>query len=423
MVEAVAYLRGLLDKGRAKRMMNRWRHLPELPLPSPIPSLRKVVMIPADPWSLTGSKGDEAMMQGVATFLRSAHPELDIKVVVATEEGRSAAVGMGFGALLAWSKSSFEPIVRAIRECGADLVVVIGADVIDGYYSPKFSLQLIGVADACARLGIRSVLLGFSFNEQPNKLVVEMFSGASSRLAINVRDARSHKRFCQLTGASGRLVADAAFMLNADDVCPTAIDVRTWVAQQRTNGRTILGFNLHPLLVKGRGERTREALEKAAISALERLLENHSVSIALLSHDYRQDVGDDPCLEAVFNALQQRFSDRLLYPRAQLSAAQIKAVAGLMDGVVTGRMHLAIAALGMGVPTAALTYQGKFQGLFDHFELPEDLLLPPGKALDPDQLYALLSSFLERIPVLRLKVAERLPVVKKRSQLNVADLL
>src|SRR5574344_391976 len=59
-----------------------------------------------------------------------------------------------------------------------------------------------------------------------------------------------------------------------------------------------------------------------------------------------------------------------------LSAPELKALCGHLDCLFTSRMHLAIAALGRGKPVAAFAYQGKFTGLFRHFDLPEDLILP-----------------------------------------------
>ena len=105
-----------------------------------------------------------------------------------------------------------------------------------------------------------------------------------------------------------------------------------------------------------------------------------------------------------------------------LSASEIKAVAGLVDGVVTGRMHLAIAALGQGTPVAAITYQDKFQGLFAHFGVSESLLLSPEQLLAGDNLEKFLLRFLGAYKTAGAQVRNMLPAVMELSRANIAPL-
>jgi polysaccharide pyruvyl transferase WcaK-like protein len=96
----------------------------------------------------------------------------------------------------------------------------------------------------------------------------------------------------------------------------------------------------------------------------------------------------------------------------------MKYVAGEMDAVLTGRMHLAIAALGCGVPVACITYQGKFEGLFEHFDLPP-LMLDPVRVSETS-LTNLLLDLIERRLELRDHVHDRLDRVISLSQANLA---
>ena len=45
----------------------------------------------------------------------------------------------------------------------------------------------------------------------------------------------------------------------------------------------------------------------------------------------------------------------------------------MVDLVLTGRMHLAIAALGMGTPPLCVAYMDKFEGLFHLFDIASRL--------------------------------------------------
>jgi polysaccharide pyruvyl transferase WcaK-like protein len=166
-----------------------------------------------------------------------------------------------------------------------------------------------------------------------------------------------------------------------------------------------------------------QALVDSAVIALRRVCERRAVSVLLLSHDYRGKDGDDVCFRPIASALAAELGSKLMYPTEAFSAAQLKAIAGCTDGVVTGRMHLAIAGLGMERPVAALTYQDKFQGLFAHFEYPERFLLSPASASDPVQLAALMEDFVDQLPVLAARVRRFLPAAIAASSMNLDVLL
>jgi polysaccharide pyruvyl transferase WcaK-like protein len=82
-------------------------------------------------------------------------------------------------------------------------------------------------------------------------------------------------------------------------------------------------------------------------------------------------------------------------------------------------MHLAIAALGMGVPVGCMVYQGKFKGLFEGlFELM-DCLIEPADAVDADRLALFIINLIDRRGVFHVKIKERLPMVQLLSKLNI----
>jgi polysaccharide pyruvyl transferase WcaK-like protein len=404
------------------RLVGGWQRECKLTNATPHERLQRVVIVPSDPWTLVGAKGDEAMMQSVVQQLKAAEPGLVVGVVTDTPQAAQAAAGMGFEALPVWNNVGFLPMLKGILAFKPDVLLVLGADVMDGYYNPRTSLRLLAVADLCARSGVRAVLLGFSFNAKPAPVVLKMFDGVSRSLNINVRDPISLRRFQAMTRATPRLVADSAFMLLPDADCPTVAEAATWAAGRRQAGDVVMGFNIHPMLIPHHTDDNVASLNRSSIAALSELLDAQPVSVALISHDYRGRDGDDACLKEIAQALSARYPGRIYYPQTQLSAGHLKALAGLMDGVVTGRMHLAIAALGMTVPVAALTYQDKFQGLFEHFGLPQSLLLPPAKAQDPVELARLLTAFVGSLASLKAQVQARWPAVQELSRDNLAGL-
>jgi len=156
---------------------------------------------------------------------------------------------------------------------------------------------------------------------------------------------------------------------------------------------------------------------------LTRLSAERQVSWLLLPHDFRGARGDNACLAPLAQRVAEALGPRLLHAAGPWSAAELKAIAGATDAVFTGRMHLAIAALGQGVPVAALTYQGKFHGLWQHFALSTDLLMAPADALDATQLEVLLRRLLDDIEPLGQQVRQQLPQVHALAAANLAPLL
>jgi polysaccharide pyruvyl transferase WcaK-like protein len=212
-------------------------------------------------------------------------------------------------------------------------------------------------------------------------------------------------------------------MLIPDSNTPAVRDAHDWAQEQRAHGRQVIGFNAHPMLIKNPTHEQLTHLFGVVAAALDRFMAGTNVAVALISHDYRGASGDDVCLKPIAGMLQTRFGDRLYYSETKCTAAELKGISGAMDGVVTGRMHLAIASLGMGVPVAALTYQDKFQGLMRHFELPQDLLLAPEQLVEPTPLIGLLQRFTNDIAKHKVQVGQRLATVKKMSAKNVHVLL
>ncbi|AFK52117.1 hypothetical protein TMO_0278 [Tistrella mobilis KA081020-065] len=104
-------------------------------------------------------------------------------------------------------------------------------------------------------------------------------------------------------------------------------------------------------------------------------------------------------------------------------AADLKGLAGILDGIVTGRMHLAIGSLGQGTPTVSVTYQDKFEGLYRHFGLPDWMLLSPQRYLTPGSFEAALTRFVDEIDQVTAIVESRAGAVKDLSRDNFSSIL
>lgn len=414
-------LRALKHRVQITLLRLQWDRREPAPAADVSPPIARLLLMPADPWTLTGSKGDEAMMTAVAQQLRGRMPGLLVGVITASPAASAHARRLGYVPVEAWSWW----LARGGRRIDAfapDALVVLGADVMDGYYNPVFSTRVLLMADAASRRGVRVTLLGFSFNDHPVESLRPIFDGLSRAIAVHVRDPLSLDRFRRFSTTPAELVADAAFMLEPDASTDTVASVRAWAERRRAGGDAVLGFNIHPMLITRATEQQVDRLIANAVAALQAVAAQRRVSFLLIPHDYRGASGDMACLAPIHHRLAQALNDSLMLVTGKQSAAQLKAVSGLVDGLVTGRMHLAIAGLGMGRPVAAMTYQDKFHGLFDHFNLPRRFVLAPEALMEEGRLESLMLDFIDSLPELERQVAQCAASVQDAASRNLVSL-
>jgi polysaccharide pyruvyl transferase WcaK-like protein len=289
--------------------------------------------------------------------------------------------------------------------------------LIDGYYGEIWAAKLLIAADIAARMKIPVSILGFSFNRNPSALVIDILNELHQDVALNVREPTSLERLHRLTSARGIIVADSAFSLRAKTT--SSVEATSgWVAQHQRAGRKVVAFNIHPMLFpRASCEQIKTLIAKSA-DALSEVSKLRRVAWLLLPHDFRAKLSDELCLKPLMNRLQPCLGNEIRYFEGEHLASVLKGVSGTLDGIVTARMHLAIAALGQRVPVAGLAYQDKFEGLFGHFELSEEFLLSPSAVLESNNLRELLIRFYDNIPRLKETVIRRLPAVTAMSEEN-----
>lgn len=408
------------------RLFYQWKHLARKTgqLEYPRPDKQSLVIVPCDPWSVGGSRGDEAMLMGVINQFRRRNKNIQIHIVCSDENGCKYINNLpvsGVRAIPSWNGAyPIERIYKSIIDSKPTDVVVLGADCMDGFYSPDLSLNLLAIYDLCNHTSnINSTLLGFSFNEDPSQLMVRAFRSLSTGANIRLRDAVSLTRYKKIVNRPAELVADAAFMLEPQDGFQLYDKVMLWAEEQRKQGKIIIGLNFHPMLrcYSGADDIKSDAILLSTI--IEKiLLQNSDVSLILIPHDNRSRLTDNLMLSTIYDYLKNhKFEQRILYFSEVPRASQLKALCGILDALISSRMHLAIAALGMKVPVMAATYQGKFEGLFQHFGLDSTFLLNPQKFLS-DDLIEKFNLFKSSLSELRQKIKERLPLVQELSNKN-----
>lgn len=353
-----------------------------------------------------GSLGDQAMVDAATCALTA----MGRHVVVGPNQftTRSPSYGPKSGGRV--------PVLAGLAAMAvrAGHVGLIGADVLDGVYSAESILKRLNVLRIAQRLGTATRVFGSSWSETPAEPVIA-FLRKARWLDLHARDPISQARMEAALDRPVTLVADLAFLLHPEIRAPEAQAAARWIAARRVAGATILGVNLSGLTLRDRPDHGIGA----AAGLVARWLEADAGRVVLLMpHDRRPGmVGDTEVLTGLHRALADRFADRMHLLPDTLDAWDLKALAGLVDLVLTGRMHLAIAAMGMGTPALCMVYQGKFEGLMAHFSL-EGLTVSPSNLI-AGQCDAQLESTTARRMDLAERIRHRLPFVESLSRRNV----
>ena len=145
-----------------------------------------------------------------------------------------------------------------------------------------------------------------------------------------------------------------------------------------------VGINVSGLLYRGGYTGRNElgmTLDYAALThgLIKGLLARKNTNVYLVAHVIG-DTGND-CDTTVIPELQARYPALRTLPRFANASDAKSHISGL-DFIIAGRMHACIAALSAGVPTLAISYSRKFNGLFDSLGYPHYI---NGKSIDTDR--------------------------------------
>lgn len=293
----------------------------------------------------------------------------------------------------------------------AERYIVIGADVMDGLYYPTSSVSRFSSLIMARRLGLEARLVGFSWSSHAEKSSLTAYRFAVKQgVEAYPRDPISTRRIKQHgTKVSGQ-AADLVFSTLDVESSATVIERITQCVNSK---RPVAVVNVSGLL----GGRTNQSIEYLEII---NQLQSMGYFTIFLPHVIRQGDDDLPELRklvAIKHECQDRtLSENYLLVSELLRPVDVRAICKLADVVITGRMHLAIMSLSQGTPAITLGTQGKVEGLYELFELPQ-LCVEPVQGFGK-QVVELLRT--EDLQGCREQILDALPVVRSLSERNFA---
>lgn len=282
-------------------------------------------------------------------------------------------------------------------------VSVVGADMMDGKYSLRGSVRRSLLAQAAAEAGVPTRILGFSWNASA-RLAARRALVAASRAGVVplLRDPLSAERARRAGVQRVEEVTDIVFSARArDGAFRESLALPAGVPFALVNASALVATMVDQV---PEYERIVDRLRAAG------------VHVVLLPHVSRP-IGDD---KIAVRAVAERVGtegvtvvDRVLMP------AEIRGLAEDALLTVTGRMHLAIMSLSLGVPAITLATQGKVEGIMRLIGLPQLCVEPaPGFA---DRVLPVIDRILAE-PGVRTTIDNALPEVRRLSAFNTRGL-
>lgn len=301
-------------------------------------------------------------------------------------------------------------------------LVIIGADVLDGAYSASGSINRLRVAQLANKVGLLTSIINFSINNSVPEEIIRLFQSLSSNITLICRESVSQSRVERIVAHPVGLSADVAFLLKPIASSPISEDIDNWMVEQTKIGKgTFIGININPQVFgKALDNNKIKLLVNSYQTALLSLAkQDQSISFIFLPHSFSNPINDLTLTNFLLEALPQSFLDRCKLPILPYRAVDVQRICSKIDLIFTGRMHLAILALSQHVPIACITYQDKFEGLFNHFGL-YNISLSIEEAIDPGKMSIFLSTAYSDRDTFQLIIKQKLPDIFQLARNNIA---
>lgn len=262
--------------------------------------------------------------------------------------------------------------------CGCDVLVSIGGDIytIPEYVRRKkrypYFNRLVRLGELAKTRGVHEIIMGASIGPFGcfERAVDYYADHLKSCAAIFCRE-RVTLKYLESIGISSNaiLMPDPAFFVDNPTGLPSYEKAR------------YLGVNLSPLSLRELQGRVSEDSVKALAYQVETLMNETGLPAMFIPHVFapRPEDNDESFLRMVFEELDESYRRRceFVVPKGFIDAKRYLAQCQL---VVAARMHCAVNAICLGIPTVFLSYSKKSIGMCDLVYGCHDWVVPLGDA-------------------------------------------
>jgi polysaccharide pyruvyl transferase WcaK-like protein len=377
--------------------------------------------------STVGNLGDEAMVSSVVSQLRAIDPKLEITLI--THEPTDAPYYHHLKVHTVHISGYFARVANggACARLGelmtkATDFIMLGADVIDGRYNESRSFRRLYMARQAHQAGLNVFVLGFSFSDKATLRIRAYMSKECTGFTYVCRDPLSAQRVSDIVGKPVGQGADLAFMVPIPDdpMTDAATEANVQIDAWRTEDRPVVVFNANPLgLMAAMPDIDLSAAAQAYATCIDAVSKRTGCAVLMLTHDNRPGPHSDADFMTQVREKMDATVPCHFEPRT-MRAMDVKMLCRRVDLTVTGRMHLGIASLGAGTATMILDFQGKVQGLFRLFGMPE-MALNVEDVLEPEVFSNLVTEKLADHANIAQRVQGNLDKIHELSRVNVAS--
>lgn len=254
---------------------------------------------------------------------------------------------------------------------GFDTVFSIGGDIYtlapDGSYNASLPLFL----EQLQQRGIKYILWGASVGKfEKNHLALRFFSQHLWKADLIVSRESNTWKYLQSLGLNANvcLAPDPAFFVkNPVSLIP-----------KRHEG-IVIGINLSPLSAFYEYGNIEKAVAVQA-EAVMRLIERMGCEVLFLPHVLSPDKSDNDLLymKAIYDRLPKNFQDKVMIIDSDPGFVGLKRFIVKCDYVIAARMHCAVNAITVSVPTLFLSYSEKAKGMAEFVYGSKDMVIPLG---------------------------------------------
>jgi colanic acid/amylovoran biosynthesis protein len=321
--------------------------------------------------------GCEAIVRSTVKMLGDLYPDCCIRLVTRSRRYDSKAL-RDLGISVSGFRSRYGP-ARALRKvlrslrlrwrwilsvspkvfAGADAVLSIGGDIFTPHVSglPWLTVE---IERYLLRQCVPLILWGATVGPFPEgSWEARTVEDHLRRMTLITVRGTPTLEYIQRIGAGDRavLVADPAFALDGEPV-----DVQPYLPRERREA--LVAVNFSPLINTRLVRMGKDTAENVATQCVQAVLDQLPVSVALVPHVVcaRPCDDDHQMLRKVARRLGA-YRDRISLLPPTLGVRATKYFLGQCDVVLAARMHCAISAMSMGVPTICVSYSMKSIGV------------------------------------------------------------
>jgi|GEM_PF-2331899 len=325
--------------------------------------VKRVIVVPPDG---PGSKGDEGMLRGALELFRSfpimiLNPRPDESWIGYLQPNRPVLerLSEAGGAL-----PSFAPRLE-----DGDLLFVIGADVIDGTCGIEPAIEQLDLMAAALARRV-PVYVHSSFRSSVETRILDDLAFLQGARFL-LRDELSLENFQRQTNIQSRFFPDLSFFYKPQSHSQIAADLARRVVAMRNSYSPILGVNFAEHSFRSFYDEHTDANRREFVATvLTGLAAAHrSAAFVLLSNDVRRwpnHIADDDFASIAEDWIINHLGEGRMV-KIDPAARYADNIAALthVDLLLTGRMHLSLAALRAGTPATILMGVGKGYSSFD----------------------------------------------------------